>query len=263
MSEAPVSGLAADRQRITAALGDRVIEVRSAGDDVEAVLADFAAAHSCRLPLEAAGYRRDYRKGEDPARQLYRRGEGDVATSLYLVAGAPPPRPLVPVGRRLILAAVAVIGASALAAGGLALLLRFDEVSRGPDGLPDRRPLRAADLAPVADAHLGYPGAVLLGSSAVGDVKGNPVRPGHPAFSEDRFHAEAEPAAIVAWYRAMLAVRGWREIPTGVLEPPPAGETDVSWHRGRREYLDLRVSRPDPTGPAEFSLRYLVAAPAR
>ncbi|GAC1657178.1 MAG: hypothetical protein NVS9B1_14290 [Candidatus Dormibacteraceae bacterium] len=263
MSEAPVAGLAADRQRITAALGDRVIEVRSTGDDVEVVLADFAAAHSYRLPLEAAGYRRDYRKGEDPARQLYRRGEGDAATCLYLVPGAPPPRPHVRVGRRLILAALAVIVASALAVAGYALLVRYDEVSRGPDGLPDRRPLRAADLAPISDAHLRYPGAVLIASSAVGDVKGNPVRPGHPAFSEERFQAAAEPGAIVAWYRAMLAVRGWREIPSGVLEPAPAGETDVSWHRGRREYLDLRASRPDPAGPADFSVRYLVAAPAR
>ena len=82
-----------------------------------------------------------------------------------------PRQPLV--SRRLLL-----VGGLALLAlvGGIAGVAYYSETSRGADGLPDHRPVRAADLASRPEAKLFYPGSTVV-QSARSDQSSDPNNP--------------------------------------------------------------------------------------
>ena len=145
-----------------------------------------------------------------------------------------PRRPLI--SRRLRL-----VGALALLAlvGGTAGVAYYSETSRGPDGLPDHRAVRAADLASRPEAKLFYPGSTVV-QSARSDQSSDPNNPASAPASIDTLLATAAPAdALQAWYGQSLPAVGWRAAPpTGA---GAAGEVDLEWRRGSREFFDLRV----------------------
>jgi GrpB-like predicted nucleotidyltransferase (UPF0157 family) len=146
-----------------------------------------------------------------------------------------PREPLV--SRRILL-----IGGLALLAGvGAVLAVAFiSETSRGADGLPDHRPVRAADLASRPEAKLFYPGSVVVDSTRAdqGSDPGNPAS--GPAKIDTLLAVPAAAEAIKAWYSGRLAAAGWRLSSSSTAEVP-AGEVDTEWRRGSREYFDLRL----------------------
>ncbi len=44
-----------------------------------------------------------------------------------------------------------------------------------------------------------------------------------------------------AWYAERLPAGGWWAAPSSLAGEAPAGEVDVEWQRGLREFFDLRV----------------------
>jgi hypothetical protein len=150
--------------------------------------------------------------------------------------GRRPPPPRAPISRRLLTAggiALALLAAT----GGVAY---FAETSRGPDGLPDHRAVRAADLASRPEASLFYPGSTVV-DSARADQSADPNNPASgPAKIDTLLATTASVAEVQAWYGRRLAAGGWRAAPPIAVEAP-AGEVDLEWRRGAREFFDLRL----------------------
>jgi GrpB-like predicted nucleotidyltransferase (UPF0157 family) len=146
----------------------------------------------------------------------------------------PPPRARI--SRRLLLA-----GGVALAlAATTAAVADYAETSRGPDGLPDHRAVRAADLASRPEAKLFYPGSTLV-ESARSDQNADPANPAStPAKIDTLLATVASPAEVQAWYAERLPADGWRVAPSSPGEAA-TGEVDVEWRRGPREFFDLRL----------------------
>jgi GrpB-like predicted nucleotidyltransferase (UPF0157 family) len=146
----------------------------------------------------------------------------------------PPRRPLI--SRRLLL-----VGGLALLAlvGGTVGVAYYSETSRGSDGLPDHRPVRAADLASRPEAKLFYPGSTVI-QSARSDQSSDPNNPATAPAKIDTLLASAASADVLqAWYGQRLPAAGWRAAPAGVAGT--AGEVDLEWRRGSREFFDLRL----------------------
>lgn len=137
-------------------------------------------------------------------------------------------------------------------AGAYGFLAYTAEYSRGSDGLPDHRPIRAADLWPRTPARLYYPGSAVVstrGQDGSVDVGAGPAR------VETTLRTDAPPAALAEWYSRALARMGWTALPA---DPgaATAGEIDLNWRRGRREYFELRTLAP-PIGTAlAYETRY-------
>jgi hypothetical protein len=148
-------------------------------------------------------------------------------------------------------------------AGGAIGVAYYAETSRGPDGLPDHRPLRAADLASRPEAKLYYKGSTVIQSSR-SDQSSDPNNPTSAPASIDTLLATAgSPAALQAWYGQSLLAAGWRAAPSIAS---PSGESDLEWRRGTREFFELKVyvdraalgSLGDGVSGLLYRVRYLV-----
>lgn len=145
------------------------------------------------------------------------------------------------VPRRALLLGGLIVGGIAALAAAFAGVGYFTETSRGPDGLPDHRAVRATDLALRPEATLFYPGSAVL-ARATSDQGSDPANPiSNPAEVDSLLVTPAAPETISAWYAQRLAASGWRFSPSSLTTEPPAGELDSEWRRGRREYFDLRL----------------------
>jgi GrpB-like predicted nucleotidyltransferase (UPF0157 family) len=145
----------------------------------------------------------------------------------------PPSQPLI--SRRLLLAGG--IALLALLGGGIGVAY-YSETSRGADGLPDHRPIRAADLAMRPEAKLFYPGSTLV-QSARADQSSDPNSPSAVPAKVDTLLATAvSPEVLQAWYGQNLSAAGWRAAPSVA---GASGEVDLEWRRGAREFFDLKV----------------------
>jgi GrpB-like predicted nucleotidyltransferase (UPF0157 family) len=167
-----------------------------------------------------------------------------------------PPRPRL-ISRRLLLAGGLAI-ALVVATAGVAY---YAETSRGPDGLPNHRAVRAADLASRPEAHLFYPGSAVV-ESAFADQSPDPGNPASgPAKVETVLATSASVADVQAWYSERLKAAGWRSTPSSAVGAP-AGEVDIEWRRGSREFFDLRLdldrAAPGSAGSAVGGLLYRV-----
>jgi GrpB-like predicted nucleotidyltransferase (UPF0157 family) len=146
----------------------------------------------------------------------------------------PPARPPLVSRRVLLLGGLAVLALG----GGAAGVAFYSETSRGPDGLPDHRPLRAADLASRPEAKLYYPGSTVVQSSR-SDQSSDPNNPtSAPASIDTLLAAAASPDALQAWYGQSLSAAGWRSAPAIASA---SGENDLEWRRGTREFFELKV----------------------
>jgi len=142
--------------------------------------------------------------------------------------------------RGLLVAGLALGGLVALVAA-VAGIGYFTETSKGSDGLPDHRALRASDLAPRPEATFFYPGSTVL-ARATSDQGSDPANPAStPAEVDTLLVTSAAPEAVSAWYSQKLAARGWRLSTSSLTRDAPAGELASEWLRGRREYFDLRL----------------------
>jgi GrpB-like predicted nucleotidyltransferase (UPF0157 family) len=150
---------------------------------------------------------------------------------------APPRQPIV--SRRVLLAGGLALVALVAGTAGVAY---YSETSRGPDGLPDHRPIRAADLASRPEAKLFYPDSTVV-ASARSDQSADPNNPASaPAKIETLLATGASAATVRAWYGDRLAAGGWQASPSNPTGDPPAGEVDLEWSRGSREYFELRLN---------------------
>jgi GrpB-like predicted nucleotidyltransferase (UPF0157 family) len=129
----------------------------------------------------------------------------------------------------------------------------YTETSRGGDGLPDHRSVRAADLAGHPEATLFYPGSKLV-STVRSDQSSDPGNPtSGPAKIDTLLSVAAAPDTVTSWYDRELAARGWRAVAAAPAIAPPPGEFSVEWRRGRREFFELTL-HPDHT----YRVAYLV-----
>jgi GrpB-like predicted nucleotidyltransferase (UPF0157 family) len=143
------------------------------------------------------------------------------------------------ISRRLLLAGVISL---LVLAGGTAGLFYYSETSRGPDGLPDHRPIRAADLEARPEAKLFFPGSTVVASSGL-DQSSDPSNPAAVPAKIDTLLATAGPAASVrAWYAERLPAAGWQAAPANSSGDLGVGETDFEWRRGSREFFELKLN---------------------
>jgi GrpB-like predicted nucleotidyltransferase (UPF0157 family) len=146
----------------------------------------------------------------------------------------PPPRQPLISRRVLLLGGLAVLAL----AGGTTGVAYYSETSRGPDGLPDHRPIRAADLASRPEAKLYYPGSTVVQSSR-SDQGSDPNNPtSAPSRIDTLLATAASPDGLQAWYGQSLSAAGWRAAAAIVSA---AGENDLEWRRGTREFFELKV----------------------
>jgi GrpB-like predicted nucleotidyltransferase (UPF0157 family) len=197
--------------------------------------------------------------------EVYTEAKTDVMQRL-LGHGWRPPPPRAPISRRLLLAGGIGV-ALVIATAGVAY---YAETSRGPDGLPDHRAVRAADLASRPEAQLVYPGSTVV-ESAQSDQSADPNNPASTPAKIDTLLATAATAAEVqAWYAQRLSAGGWRAGPSSSGEAP-TGEVDLEWRRGAREFFDLRLyldrsalgSTGSGVGGLLYRVDYLVGAGRR
>ena len=142
--------------------------------------------------------------------------------------------------RRLLVGGLALGGVAALVAA-LVQVESFTENSKGADGLPDHRALRASDLARRPEATLYFPGSSILVRATL-DQGADPANPASsPAEVDTLLVTPAAPEIVTAWYSQKLAARGWRLSQSSLTRDAPAGELASEWRRGRREYFDLRL----------------------
>jgi len=146
----------------------------------------------------------------------------------------PPPRPPLVSRRVLLLGGLAVLALG----GGAAGVAFYSETSRGPDGLPDHRAVRAADLASRPEAKLFYPGSTLVQSIRV-DQSADPNNPASmPAKIDTLLATAGQPEVLQEWYGQNLPAAGWRAAPS---VGGATGEVDLEWRRGAREFFVLKV----------------------
>ena len=151
--------------------------------------------------------------------------------------GSPARPPLIQ--RRFLVLGGVLLLALVAGSGGIAY---YSETSRGSDGLPDHRPIRAADLFARPEAKLFYPGSTVL-RSARSDQSADPNNPtSAPARIETLLTTGGSAGAVQAWYAEKLAAAGWRTSRSSLTSEVPAGEVDSEWRRGQREFLDLNLN---------------------
>lgn len=175
--------------------------------------------------------------------EVYAEAKTEVIQRLAGTGWRKPVRRQPIVSRRMLVAGGLVL--LALLAG-IAGLAYFSETSRGPDGLPDHRPIRAADLASRPEAHLFYPGSAVVASSR-SDQSADPSNPASaPAKIETLLATAASAATVRASYGERLKAAGWQAAPSNPSGDPGIGEVDLEWSRGSREYfaLSLNLDRP-------------------
>ena len=170
--------------------------------------------------------------------EVYKEAKTELTQRLQGTAWRkPPPRQPV-ISRRLLLGGFALLAL----AGGAVGVAYYSETSRGSDGLPDHRPVRAADLASRPEAKLFFPGSTLV-ASARSDQGADPNNPASaPAKIDTLLATAASPAAVRAWYAERLAAGGWQAAPSNPTGEPAAGEEDLEWRRGLREFFDLKLN---------------------
>ena len=170
--------------------------------------------------------------------EVYTEAKSEVIQRLVGTAWLkPPPRQPV-VSRRLLLGGAVLLALL----GGIVGVAYYSETSRGPDGLPDHRPVRAADLAARPEAKLFYPGSTPI-VSARSDQSADPGDAASvPAKIDTLLVTAASRAVVRAWYAERLPADGWRAAPSNPTGEPAAGEVDLEWRRGPREFFDLRLN---------------------
>ena len=145
------------------------------------------------------------------------------------------------ISRRGLLIAGLALGGLAAVVAAVAAIGYFIETSKGSDGLPDHRAVRATDLASRPEATLFYPGSAVL-VRATSDQGSDPANPAStPAEVDTLLVTPAAPEKVSAWYAQSLAGRGWVLSSSSLTRDAPAGELASEWLRGRREYFDLRL----------------------
>ena len=145
----------------------------------------------------------------------------------------PPAQPLIS-RRRLLVGGVALLALVGVGVG----VAYYSENSRGADGLPDHRPIRAADLATRPEAKLFYPGSTLVQSIRV-DQSADPNNPASmPAKIDTLLATAGQPEVLQEWYGQNLPAAGWRAAPS---VGGATGEVDLEWRRGAREFFVLKV----------------------
>ena len=151
--------------------------------------------------------------------------------------------------RRVVVGALVALLLAGLG-GAYGFLAYTAEYSRGSDGLPDHRPVRAADLRARAPATLFYPGSAVVstrGQDASVDFGSGPAK------VDTILRTDTSPALLADWYSQALAGRGWTSLPA---EPAGVGDVGLSWRKGKREYFEVRILGP-PIGTAlAYSTRY-------
>jgi len=157
--------------------------------------------------------------------------------------------------RRLVRYAAIVVLLLALGGAGYAYLSYTAEHSRGPDGLPDHRAVRASDLWPRPVAKLYYPGSTVV-ETARSDQSDDPNNPASgPARAETLLDSSAKSGDLLPWYVRELESQGFKTTSYPALDVLGGpGELDAEWRRGRREYFDLRVY----VGKSQYRVVYLV-----
>ena len=157
--------------------------------------------------------------------------------------------------RRLLRYAVIGVLLLALGGAGYAYLSYVAEHSRGPDGLPDHRPVRASDLWARPVAKLYYPGSTVVDTSQT-DQSEDPNNPASsPARAETLLASSAKSGDLLTWYGHGLDQQGFRATSYPALDAGGlTGELDAEWRRGSREYFDLRIH----VGPSQYRVVYQV-----
>ena len=146
------------------------------------------------------------------------------------------PRPPL-VSRRLLLAGSLGL---LLVAGGIGGVAYYSETSRGADGLPDHRAVRAADLAGRPEAELFYPGSTVV-NTARSDQSSDPTNLGAgPAKIDTLLVAQVTPDVVETWYGGALTQRGWSLSPN--ISGAANGEIDMQWRRGPREFFNVTLN---------------------
>jgi GrpB-like predicted nucleotidyltransferase (UPF0157 family) len=208
----------------------------------ETWLSHQALRHRLLTDPEALREYRDLKRrlGAEPLdAEAYARGKREVVERLAGSAWRKPPALQPAISRRLLL-----VGGLLLLAlvGGTAGVAYYSDTSRGSDGLPDHRAVRAADLVSRPEAKLFYPGSTVV-QSARSDQSSDPSNPASAPAKIDTLLATAvSSGAVRDWYAERLAAGGWQVAPSNPTGEPAAGEVDLEWRRSPREFFDLRLN---------------------
>jgi hypothetical protein len=107
------------------------------------------------------------------------------------------------------------------------------QIAVGPDGFAAFRPVSASELAGRAEAHLYFPGSVVLQRSMT-DMTGPLLSTGEPAGIAATAVTNAAKNDVIAWYENQMQSRGWSPTCGGACNP-----TSRFWSRGNREFFEL------------------------
>jgi hypothetical protein len=152
---------------------------------------------------------------------------------------------------------VRVLTAAVIFVGAIFAIRQFMPAS---DGFAAFRPVSASELAGRQEAHLHFPGSIVLHQS-MQDMNGPLLSTGAPASVSTIAATSAPKDDVSAWYENQMRSRGWS---------PTCGETCVptapEWDRGNREIFGLyflQSSSPDYRStslPTEYVVFYDLAA---
>jgi hypothetical protein len=143
--------------------------------------------------------------------------------------------------RRLLRYAGLAVLLLALGGAGYGYLSYVAEHSRGPDGLPDHRAVRASDLWPRPVAKLYYPGSTIL-QTLQSDQSDDPNNPASgPARAETQLGSSSPAGTLETWYAQQLPSAGFAATGAPTADST-TGEVDAEWRRGSREYFELKIS---------------------
>jgi hypothetical protein len=106
------------------------------------------------------------------------------------------------------------------------------QIAVGPDGFAAFRPVSASELAGRPEAHLYFPGSVVLQRS-MSDMTGPLLSTGEPAGIAATAATNAPKNDVIAWYENQMQSRGWSSSCSG------CAPTSRSWSRGNREFFEL------------------------
>lgn len=128
------------------------------------------------------------------------------------------------------------------------------------DGFAAFRPTSGSELARRPEAHMYFPGSVLLDQSTR-DMTGPLLSTGGSAGVFTIAATGASKNQVIAWYQDQMQSRGWSPNCGEVCNPATPG-----WSRGNREVFFLYflgTTSPDyrsTTLPTEYSIGYHLAA---